>query len=155
MEKIAIRRATDVELNFMYTLPEYIENESGKIGVFVAYLEAEDCSLLSKFTNFRADLKTEAFKNAFDELIDILTYDTRYGNLLANRVRLAEYCWTKLRRMSGTAETERYAARVDMYNYSFLFCFVPGSSTKHNVVCHCYVRELLDKYIKVFEDTHG
>ena len=149
--KIELRRATKTEQSFALPLPEYIEIESGKIGVLSANLDAFG-SMLSRFTNFAEDLKTEEFKSTFEELLDALKYDTRYGNLLANRVRLAEYCWTKLLRMDG-AETERYVARADLNNYSFLLCLIPGKSW--NVICNCYSRELLDKYIKNFEDHHG
>ena len=149
--KIELRRATKTEQSFALPLPEYIEIESGMIGVLHANLDASG-SMLSNFEDFAEDLKTEEFKSTFEELLDALRYDTRYGNLLANRVRLAEYCWTKLLRMDG-AETERYVARADLNNYSFLLCLIPGKSW--NVICRCYSRELLDKYIKNFEEHHG
>lgn len=80
--ELSIRAMTPQERMYSYTQSGQIESQSGCIGHLRADMGSDGKDYFSSWTDHRSDLKTEDFKNEFDELINTLRSDKQYGDML-------------------------------------------------------------------------
>ena len=76
---LSIRAMIPLERMYSYTQSSQIESQSGCIGHLRADMGSDGKGFFSSWTDHRGDLKTEDFKNDFDELITVLRSDKLYG----------------------------------------------------------------------------
>lgn len=89
---MTIRAMTPEERNYCYSQSQQISMQTGLIGHLRGDMGSNGKGFFSTFFDFRADLKTEDFKGAFDNVINALRFDENYGGVLKDRSALAAYC---------------------------------------------------------------
>ena len=85
---------TPQERMYSYSQSSQIEGQTGCIGHLRAELGTADDCFFSSWTGHRDDLKTQDFKDEFDEVINALRFDEQYGNFLKNRRSLSKFCYS-------------------------------------------------------------
>lgn len=146
--KMAMRPMTKPEEMYCYTQSQQIRNQTGNIGFLRADMDTDGNGFFSSWTGFRYDLKTEAFKDEFDELINCLRSGDGPECFLRNRTTLANYCFSHI----GTQLSEQYSFgfRVDTEKYSYMMRLNPNRG-EYNLYCYCYVKDWLDSHLKKAE----
>ena len=79
------------ERNYTYSQSQQISMQTGCIGHLRADMDTSGEGFFSSWDDFRKDLKTQEFKDEFDELINELRKE---GGFLKNRTTLAKFCNT-------------------------------------------------------------
>ena len=90
--RIMVRAATPDERGFSYTQPELFK-DSGCIGHLRADLGSTGTEFFSSWDTHQAELKTQEFKDEFDQFINALRKDPEYNGILTSRAALFAYCF--------------------------------------------------------------
>ena len=70
---------------YSYSQSSQIEGQAGCIGHLRGDLDGDGEAFLSSWTGHRDDLKTQDFKDEFDDVINALRFDDQYGGILKSR----------------------------------------------------------------------
>ena len=135
-----MRNMTEVERHFAYTQDEDILEESGCIGHLRADLGG---GFFSSWDDHVRELKTDAFKEKFDRLINRLRED-----FLADRTALGKFCFSHYRDVVDDYGLERWYYRIDEDGYSYFLRLSPYKG-EYNLYCYCYVTDMIDKCLGV------
>lgn len=100
--------------------------------------------------DYRTDLKTDAFKAEFDEVINVLRFDAQYGNVLTDRAKLTSYCYAHPDAAFEKAASREFGIRVNTKDYAYLFRLNPNRG-EYNLYCYAYQREWLDHHLQEAE----
>ena len=144
--KLEIRPMTRAEQKYSYTQSQQIAGQTGCIGHLRADMETDGKGFFSSWDNHRGDLKTQAFKDEFDEVLNALRFDEQYGGILTNRSSLAEYC-RKYPESVIAGDNHSYGFRADTEQYSYMLRVNPHKG-EYNLYCYCYRRDRLDDHMK-------
>ncbi len=147
--QISLRAMTKPEQMYCYSQSQQISMQTGFIGYLRADMDSNGQGFFSSFNTFRADLKTEDFKTEFDDVINALRSDERYGGILKNRTTLSSYCWKHPEAGIGT-DSRHYGIRADTDHYSYMRRLTPYKG-EYNLYCYCYIRQWLDRHLKQAE----
>ena len=142
---MTIRAMTPEERNYCYSQSQQISMQTGLIGHLRGDMGSNGKGFFSTFFDFRADLKTEDFKGAFDNVINALRFDENYGGVLKDRSALAAYC-RRTPESSFGGDGREYGFRVDTEQYSYMLRLNPNRG-EYNLYCYCYVRQWLDRHL--------
>lgn len=141
--RISIRAMTPDEIGFGYTQPELFE-QSGCIGHLRVDMGNTGTQFFSSWDNHQPKLKTQAFKDEFDAVINALRSDPEYGGILTSRPTLASYC---LRHPEAALENGReYCFRVDTDRYSYMLR-LNSNRGDYAAYCYAYEKEALDNHL--------
>ena len=77
--ELTIRPMTPQERMYSYSQSTQIEGQAGCIGHLRGDLDGDGEAFLSSWTGHRDDLKTQDFKDEFDDVINALRFDDQYG----------------------------------------------------------------------------
>lgn len=130
--------------------------QTGLIGYLRANMAIDGNGLFSSWIDWQRDLKTDKFKEEFNNVINSLREE---GNILHNRKALANYCYSHPQSKMQT-EQEYYGVRVDTEKYTYLLRLNPNKGA-YNVYCYCYIKQWLDGHMHKarkgirFIDTHN
>ena len=144
--KLEIRPMTRAEQKYSYTQSQQIAGQTGCIGHLRADMDTDGKGFFSSWDNHRGDLKTQAFKDEFDEVLNALRFDEQYGGILTNRSSLAEYC-RKYPESVIAGDNHSYGFRADTEQYSYMLRVNPHKG-EYNLYCYCYRRDRLDDHMK-------
>ena len=124
--------------------------QTGLIGYLRADMGTNGNEFWSTWNDYRKDLKTDDFKNEFDDIINSFR---EKGQFLSNRQALSRFCdETQNVLMFG----ERYGAgrdygvRVNTQNYAYLMRLNPHKG-EYNLYCYCYKKDWLDDHLEKAE----
>ncbi len=140
------RAMIEAEDKYTYSQSSQISGQTGLIGYLRADMDTDGNSFFSTWNGWNDKLKTQEFKDEFDEVINSLREE---GDILHNRKSLAGYCYSNPQaRMNGYMEY--YGVRVDTEKYSYMMRLCPERG-EYNLYCYCYVKDWLNKHMKQAE----
>ena len=84
--ELAIRPMTPQERMYSYSQSTQIEGQAGCIGHLRGDLDGDGEAFLSSWTGHRDDLKTQDFKDEFDDVINALRFDDQYGGIMVHQI---------------------------------------------------------------------
>ena len=145
-----IRPVTLPERSYTYSQSQQISMQTGFIGYLRADMDSNGEGFFSSWNDFRKDLKTQAFKDEFDEVINGFRDE---GYFLHNRAALSKYCNSHPEASFGKdslGNEREYGVRVNTDQYAYLMRLNPHKG-EYNLYCYCYVREWLDRHLKQAE----
>ena len=140
-----IRVMLPAERSYTYSQSQQISMQTGCIGHLRADMDTNGEGFFSSWDDFRKDLKTQEFKDEFDDVINELR---EKSNILSNRSALSKYCFSTPE--SAFGNDREYGVRVDTKSYAYLMRLNPYKG-EYNLYCYCYVRDWLDKHLKQAE----
>ena len=140
MKRQAGRPAQD---KYTFRQSSQISSQTGLIGYLRADMDTDGNGFFSSWNDYRKDLKTDEFKQEFDEVINSLREE---GDILHNRKDLAYYCYTNPQSKMPT-EQDYYGVRVDTDKYTYLLRLNPNKG-EYNLYCYCYVKEWINGHMK-------
>lgn len=144
--EMTLRPMTAAEQMYSYSQSQQISMQTGLIGYLRADMDSNGKGFFSSWNDFRDSLKSDDFKQEFDEVLNELRED---GNLLYDRTILARCCH---RRPDSSFRNDRneYGFRADTDHYSYLMRVNPNKG-EYNLYCYCYVRQWLDRHMRQAE----
>lgn len=147
---MTFRSATPAERNYTYSQSQQISMQTGCIGHLRGDMDTGGNGFFTSWDDFRKDLKTQEFKDEFDEVINALRFDEQYDGALKNRSALTSYCYNHPDSGFDANYCKEYSFRADTEKYAYLFRLNPNKGD-YNLYCYCYVRDWLDKHLKQAE----
>ena len=137
------RAMIEAEDKYTFRQSSQISSQTGLIGYLRADMDTDGNGFFSSWNDYRKDLKTDEFKQEFDEVINSLREE---GDILHNRKDLAYYCYTNPQSKMPT-EQNYYGVRVDTDKYAYLLRLNPNKG-EYNLYCYCYVKDWLNGHMK-------
>lgn len=144
--EMTLRPMTAAEQMYSYSQSQQISMQTGLIGYLRADMDSNGKGFFSSWNGFRDSLKSEDFKQEFDEVLNELRED---GNLLHDRNTLGRYCH-RTPDSSFHNDRNEYGFRADTDHYSYLMRVNPNKG-EYNLYCYCYVRQWLDWHMRQAE----
>ena len=141
---LTLRPMTQAEQAYCYSQSQQISGQTGLIGHLRADFGSNGTGFFSNFFDFRKDLKSEDFKAEFDEVINALREDQRFGGILAGRTAMSKYCHKHPG--SSIEPGYNYGFRADTAHYSYLLRVTPKKG-EYNLYCYCYLRQWLESHM--------
>ena len=138
------------EKNYTYSQSQQISMQTGLIGHLRADMDSDGQGFFSTWFDFRKDLKTQEFKDEFDDVINALRSDEQYGGILASRFAMSKYCHAHAESAFEGNYTTEYGFRVNTRDHAYLLRLNP-SKGDYNLYCYCYRRDWLDQHLKKAE----
>ena len=143
--ELTLRPMTQAEQAYCYSQSQQISNQTGLIGHLRADFGSTGTGFFSNFFDFRESLKSEDFKAEFNEVINTLREDGRFGGILSSRTAMSKYCHKHPG--SSIEPGYNYGFRVDTAHYSYMLRVTPKRG-EYNLYCYCYLRQWLDGHMK-------
>ena len=141
---LTLRPMTQAEQAYCYSQSQQISGQAGLIGHLRADFGSNGTGFFSNFFDFRKDLKSEDFKAEFNEVINALREDQRFGGILAGRTAMSKYCH---KHPDSSIEPDyNYGFRADTAHYSYLLRVTPKRG-EYNLYCYCYLRQWLESHM--------
>lgn len=137
------RAMTEAEDEYAFSQSFQIAGQTGLIGYLRADMGSDGNGFYSTWTGWRDDLKTQEFKDEFDDIINSLR---EQGDILYNRAALFYYCRSTPQARMNT-DGEYYGVRVDTEKHSYLMRLSP-SRGEYNLYCYCYRRDWLNDHMR-------
>lgn len=144
--EMTIRPITKTERMYCYTQSQQIRSQTGNIGYLRADMDTDGTGFFSTWNGFRDDLKTQEFKDEFDDVINNLRFDGDV-TFLKDRTTLMKYCFAH---PEGQLNDHEFGFRVDTGAYAYLMRLNPNRG-EYNLYCYCYRRDWLDHHLKEAE----
>ena len=142
--ELTIRPMTPQERMYAYSQSSQIESQTGCIGHLRADMGSNGEGFFSSWTDHRGDLKTQDFKDEFDEVINALRFESEYGDILKNLHSLSKYCHSHPE--SSYGNDREYGFRADTPSYTFMLRLNPNKGD-YNLYCYCFKRDWLDRHL--------
>lgn len=140
------------EQKYTYAQSQQLRMQAGAIGYLRGDFGQDGGEFHTTWFNEVESRKTEEFKAEFDEVINALRFDERYGGLLAGRMEMRE-CGRRYPD-SGFPDTgipgvfqTKIGFRVDTDQFAYLLRCDP-SKGDYNFYCWCYEEKWLDRHIQ-------
>lgn len=145
--EMKVRPMITKERKYAYTQSHQLMMQTGCIGHLRADFGSNGKEFFSTWHDHRTDLKSNAFKKEFDEVVNRLREDDRYGGILKSRADMTAYCDKHPDSGFVGSYTKEYGFRVDTKEYSYLLRLnvVRGD---YNLYCYCYRKESLDRHLE-------
>ena len=141
---LTLRPITQAEQAYCYSQSQQISGQTGLIGHLRADFGSNGTGFFSNFFDFRKDLKSEDFKAEFNEVINALREDQRFGGILAGRTAMSKYCH---KHPGSSIEPDyNYGFRADTAHYSYMLRVTPKRG-EYNLYCYCYLRQWLESHM--------
>ena len=118
---------------------------TGCIGYLRADLGSSGKEFYSTWNEVCSFFKTEEFTKEFDEIINALRLDEKYGKMLGDRASISKYCHDNAKQYSG-ADNQYFGVRVDTDNHTYLLRLNPNKGD-YNLYCYCYVKPYLETHL--------
>ncbi|MEE1320200.1 MAG: hypothetical protein UHM85_01535 [Acutalibacteraceae bacterium] len=116
--------------------------QTGCIGYLRADLGSSGKEFHSTWNDTCSFFKTDEFKKEFDDVINALRLDEKYGKMLGDRTSLSKYCHDNAKQYSGE-DKQYFGVRVDTDNHTYLLRLNPRQG-EYNLYCYCYVKKYLE-----------
>lgn len=142
--ELTVRPMTQAEQAYCYSQSQQISSQTGLIGHLRADFGSTGTGFFSNFFDFRESLKSEDFKADFDEVINALREDKRFGGILTSRDAMRRYC--NKHSDSSIEVGYNYGFRADTAHYSYMLRVTPKRG-EYNIYCYCYLRQWLEAHM--------
>ena len=146
---IEIFEATKPEQLYTFTQSSQIASQTGCLGHLRADFGENGTGFYTSWEDQRSDLKTDAFKARFNEIINELRNGTDNGKLFASRANLARFCFRH-----PTAEIPQSrgssAYRFDDGRYAYLMR-LNSNPGDYNVYIYIYIGDWLNRHLREAE----
>lgn len=119
--------------------------QTGCIGYLRADLGSSGKKFHSTWNDTCSFFKTDEFKKEFDDVINVLRLEEKYGKMLGDRVNLSKYCHDNAKQYSGE-DKQYFGVRVDTDNHTYLLRLNPRQG-EYNLYCYCYVKKYLETHL--------
>lgn len=130
---------------YTYSQSAQIEAQTGCIGHLRGDMDTDGDGFFTTWNDHNRTLKTQAFKEEFDEVIQALRFDPEYDGILKDRKALARYCYSHP--SCQMADGRSFGIRVDTDQYSYL-CRLNPNKGEYNFYIYAYKRDWLDKHLQ-------
>lgn len=147
MMNMRVRPMTRAEHNYCYSQSQQISMQTGLIGHLRGDMGSNGNEFHSSFFDFRENLKTEDFRQEFDDIINALRFDDAYRGMLKDRTSLSAYCRGH---DSMDIDGRQFGFRVDTENHAYMLRLNPYRG-EYNFYCYCYQRQWLDRHLRQAE----
>ena len=141
--RIMVRAATPDERGFSYTQPELFK-DSGCIGHLRADLGSTGTEFFSSWDTHQAELKTQEFKDEFDQFINALRKDPEYNGILTSRAALFAYCFAHPE--AALENGREFVFRADTDKNSYMLRLNPNRG-EYNAYVYAYEKERFDRHL--------
>ena len=155
-----IKIMAPAERNYCYTDSQQLDKQTGCIGHLRGDMDKSGNGFFTSWEDHCGELKTQAFKDEFDDFINALRFDERYDGIFKNRSNLSRYCYEHKESVFAEDFIPQYGFRVDAPEYAYLLRLNPMQGD-YNLYIYCYRREMLDQHMEkaargiCFLDTSG
>lgn len=134
------------EYLYTYSNSQQISSQTGLIGYFRADMGKLGTEFFYTWYDYSKDLKTDAFKNEFDDVIESFR---EKGGFLSNRDELETFCVNSENVFSYETGVD-YGVRVNTKDYAYLMRLNPYKGN-YNLYCYCYKKDWLDSHLEKAE----
>lgn len=145
--ELSLHPMTEEERLYAYAQSAQISSQTGYIGRLRGDMDSDGESFITSWDDYRTDLKTDAFKKEFDELIYTLRTDKAYGPLLHSRLALSKYGFAHPESAFTSDYFTDFGFRADTKEYSY-FLRANGRIDDYNVYCYCHYRPWLEQHME-------
>lgn len=142
-----IRAVTPDEEKYLYSQSYSLDSYCGCVGHLRGDFDSDGKGFFTSWTDHRGDLKTDEFKQEFDEVVNQLREN---DGLLSSRTDMKTYCSQKEDALIGDYSENKYGFRTDTDNYAYLIRCFPQAGD-YNFYIYCYKKDWLDMHIKKAE----
>ena len=142
---LTMRTATLAERLYTTGQSMQIEGQTGCIGHLRADMGADGQGFFKTWTDHRQHLSTEEFQQEFENVLNALVGDERYGGFLKNRDAMTGFC--KEHPESGFNDDFAFGFRADTVQYSYMIRLNPYKG-EENLFIYCYRWDWLDSHMK-------
>jgi len=145
--EMTIRPMLPSERKYTYAQSQQITGQTGSIGRLRGDFGSNGEEFYSSWDDHSEKLKTQAFKDELDAVINALRSDEKYGGMLASRGKMSAYCHQSPESGFDGSYTREYGFRVDTENHSYLIRLNPTKGD-YNFYVFCYKRDWLDSHLQ-------
>lgn len=142
----SIRLMRDDEIAFAYTQRQEIMQESGCVGHLRVDMDSTGTGFFTSWDNHTEELKNDAFKAEFDDVINELRFGEESGGLLKNRESIKMFV-RQFPESSITEDNIAFGVRVDTDDYAYMVRMNPKRG-EYAAYIYAYDREMLDAYLE-------
>ena len=146
---VEIFEATKPEQLYTFTQSSQIASQTGCLGHLRADFGENGTGFYTSWEDHRGDLKTDAFKARFNEIIEELRHGTDNGKLFSSRANLARFCFSHPTAAIAQAK-DSSAYRFNDGDYAYLMR-LNSNRGDYNVYIYVYVADWLDKHLREAE----
>ena len=142
--EMTIRDMTPQERLYTYAQSQQIRAQTGSIGHLRGYFDKSG-EFGHTWEPHRSDLITDEFRTEFDQVVNALRSDEKYGGLLKSPGRMTRYSFAhpdSLFEKKGNT----FGVRADTKNYTYLLRLTPDRG-EYNVYCYCYRADWLAQHM--------
>lgn len=139
-----LRELAPDERMYTYTESTQIMGQSGCIG----HLRGDfgfGQEFFTTWNDYNNSLKTQDFKDEFDQVIEALRHDPQYGGILENRGKLSAYLHAHPGSRFPDGDWSGFRVNTDDYSYLMRLNSRKGD---YNLYIYCYKRSTLDRHIE-------
>lgn len=140
---LTLRPMKPNEFDYCYSQSGSISGRTGLIGYMRAYFE-DGRNFYSNFYDYQTDYKSYTFCDEFNELIEMLRTDQKYGKMLKDLSSVKRSC-------NGQTPIDpfgqEFGFRADSAQYSYMLRLNPNKG-QYNIYCYCYVRRWLERHLE-------
>ena len=141
-EKYEIIPVSSEETELLYSTNNPVRDaEIGCIGRLRADFGRNGDEFWSTWLDFCREIKTKAFSDELDDLINSL----REGGILESRDAMAAYCAANLQVKISDTRFDSYGFKIKTDNYIYYLRCIPIQGD-YNLYCHAYERSRFEKY---------
>ncbi len=142
-----IKIMAPAERSYCYTGSQQLDKQTGCIGHLRGDMDRSGNGFFTSWWDHCPELKTQAFKDEFDDLINALRFEERYDGIFKNRSSLSRYCYEHRESVFAEDFIPQYGFRVDTPEYAYLLRLNPMQGD-YNLYVYCYRREALDRHLE-------
>ena len=142
-----IKIMTPAERSYCYTGSQQLDKQAGCIGHLRGDMDRSGNGFFTSWEDHCGELKTQAFKDEFDDFINALRFDERYDGIFKNRSSLSRYCYEHKESVFAEDFIPQYGFRVDTPEYAYLLRLNPMQGD-YNLYIYCYRREMLEQHME-------
>lgn len=146
---ILIFEATKPEQLYSFTQSQQIASQTGCLRHLRADFGENGTGFYTSWEDHRGDLKTDAFKARFNEIINELRNGTENGKLFSSRANLARFCFRHpTAAIPQSKDSSAYRFNDGDYAYLMRLNSNPGD---YNVYIYIYIGDWLDRHLREAE----
>ena len=142
-----IKIMTPAERSYCYTGSQQLDKQTGCIGHLRGDMDRSGNGFFTSWEDHCGELKTQAFKDEFDDFINALRFDERYDGIFKNRSSLSRYCYEHKESVFAEDFIPQYGFRVDTPEYAYLLR-LNSMQGDYNLYIYCYRREMLKQHME-------
>lgn len=150
MMDMTIRPLRAEERKYTYAQSQQIRMQTGAIGYLRGDFDSCGTGFYTTWFDEVESRKTNEFKAEFDEVINALRFDEKYGGLLAGRSAMRKYGQSQPGSAFAGNYTTEYGFRIDTDHFAYLLRCNPVKGD-YNFYCWCFEGKWLDHYLKQAE----